>query len=103
MRISVDGFNRHYTKSPSAANKSNQENLKMERGKQFDKIVISSDQPVIDEEKIVEEAKKEILKEVGRSANDEKIASLKSQVANGTYKIDVDEIVKRMLLQGGNE
>ena len=56
---------------------------------------------MIAEEKLTEAAQKEAAKAVYQNTSAEKIADLKAQVAQGTYKVDPEAVAAKILLMKG--
>ncbi len=66
--------------------------------KNFDSVVISGKDNLQTQESFAENLCKKICDEVKAPAPQEKLDRLKKEIENGTYKIDIDEIAKRMML-----
>ncbi|MCP1109152.1 anti-sigma28 factor (negative regulator of flagellin synthesis) [Lachnospiraceae bacterium PF1-21] len=101
MRISNDSFKHRCANSLSTDKKNVNEGMKMERSKQFDEVLLSKEKSTPDEKQIIEELTKKVRLETLKGTDSNKITSLKRQIAEGSYQIDIDEIAKRILLQGG--
>lgn len=68
------------------------------KSKNCDQIIISSKAKQSNSDSFVENLTNNICEEVKTPASSEKLEGLANDIANGTYKIDIDEIVKKMLL-----
>lgn len=64
----------------------------------FDELVISSRPASVSNESFAEEVSKQVSNQVQMDTDDEKLKSLKAQIEEGTYQIDIDAIAKKMLL-----
>ncbi len=67
--------------------------------KKRDQILIDSGDRPIEEKRLVGELAYRVIKDVRTPTSQEKLESLRQQVHEGTYQIDVDKIVSRMLLE----
>jgi negative regulator of flagellin synthesis FlgM len=74
------------------------QNNSVSRAKNRDEIIISGKIEKTDETSFSEELKNKISKEVTAPCSEQKIDALKQQIQDGTYKIDIDQIAKKMLL-----
>ncbi len=101
MGISIDSVRHHYINTVTSGNVENKEVSKSGKGGQFDEILITSSSRQVEEKKMTEELSKRILSEVSVPASQEKIADLKQQIAQGSYQVDVDKLVEKILLQKG--
>ena len=64
----------------------------------FDELVISSRPAPVTDEGFAADVSKEISAEAKAVSSDEKLESLKAQIEEGTYQIDLDAIARKMLL-----
>lgn len=103
MGISIDGARHHYINAVTAGTAEKKEISKSGKGGQFDEILITSNSREVEEKKMTEELSKKVLSEVSASVSEEKISDLKQRVAYGTYQVDVDKLVERILLQRGDQ
>ncbi len=67
------------------------------KSKNCDQIIISSKTNQTNSDSFTNNLTNNICEEVRTNTSDEKLESLKNEIASGTYKIDIDEIAKRML------
>jgi anti-sigma28 factor (negative regulator of flagellin synthesis) len=63
-----------------------------------DEIIISSKAGHTDSDDFAKNITNKIRDEVNTPVNEKTLESLKSQIEEGTYKIDTDEIVKKFML-----
>jgi len=70
----------------------------MYQKRNFDELVIHSRPAQVTDESFAKDVSTEVSAEVKAASSDEKLESLKTQIEEGTYQIDVDAIVKKMLL-----
>ncbi|WMI81005.1 flagellar biosynthesis anti-sigma factor FlgM [Anaerotignum sp. MB30-C6] len=100
MKVTLNSF---FNLQPTNKNKEKTTQIPAQnataRNKNCDEIIISAKFEKADESRFVSELKNNISTEVNTPCSEEKIANLKQQIAEGTYKIDIDEIAKKMLLQ----
>ena len=69
------------------------------QGRSFDSIMINNVSKEKIEANVQEVGKKTVLKNVyTRDISDERIAQIKEQVQNGTYKVDADLIADRLMM-----
>lgn len=67
------------------------------KARKYDVIDIKSGN-ISKEEIKLSDIKKSVVSDVNKNASSEKLESLKVSIADGTYKINVEEILKRMMV-----
>lgn len=67
------------------------------KNKNCDQIIISSKTQQTNSDSFVENLTNSVCEEVRATTSDDKLESLKNEIASGTYRIDIDEIAKRMI------
>lgn len=100
MKISLNNF---FNMQPTNNNKGKlsqtlPQNSSVSRAKNCDEIIISGKMEKSDQISFAEEVKNKVTKELAAPCSEQKIADLKQQIQDGTYKIDIDQIAKKMLL-----
>lgn len=68
------------------------------RNKNCDEIIIRAKIEKAEENPFVDELKNKISTEVNSECSEQKIISLKQQIEDGTYNMEIDQIAKKMLL-----
>ncbi|MPM36049.1 hypothetical protein SDC9_82644 [bioreactor metagenome] len=68
------------------------------KNKNCDQIIISTKVKQTNSDSFTESLTNNICEEVRTSASEDRLESLKNEIENGTYKIDIDEIAKRIML-----
>lgn len=102
MRITSDHFNSIYNKNELKKQDGTASALKS-NSRNFDAITIKSTSPEVAEKTFMSTMAKTLSEEVRKSASPEKLETLKSQIADGTYKIDAYAIASKILLLGGED
>lgn len=64
----------------------------------FDVITIQSNKRQIEERTFAEALSKEVISDIKDTASEEKLNDLKNQIALGTYQIDTNALVSKILL-----
>jgi len=67
------------------------------KGKNCDQIIISSKTKQVHSDSFVENLTNNISKEVRTNVSTDSIESLKNEIANGTYQVDLNEIANKMV------
>ena len=100
MRISNNNFFNLQSSVKKQSNSSQKcsNNTKASK-KNCDEIIISSHNQIKNQDKFIEHLTNSIKEEVHTPLSTEKLDNLKKQIEEGTYKIDIDEIVKKMMLR----
>lgn len=100
MKISRnDIFNlQSSVKNQTKVSNSNFKDILKTKDKNCDEIIISSKTKPVDSDDFAKTLSNKISDEVKTPASKEKLESLKNQIDNGTYKIDAEEIVKKIML-----
>lgn len=100
MKISIENI-RHYDNMSYKSKVSNKEADAAAVKPKQDQVFIGSSSPQIEDKKIAEELAHNVIQDVRQATPQDKIESLKRQVAEGTYRPDVDMIASRILLGKG--
>ncbi|WP_304508377.1 flagellar biosynthesis anti-sigma factor FlgM [Anaerotignum sp.] len=100
MKVSLNHFfNMQSTNNNKGKlQQSSSQNSSVSRTKNCDELIISGKIEKTDETSFVDEIKNKISKEIAAPCSEQKIEDLKQQIQDGTYKIDIDQITKKMLL-----
>ena len=100
MKVTLNSFfNLQPTnKNKEKNSKSLPQNVTSPRNKNCDEIIISAKIEKADQNPFIDNLKGKLTSEVNTTCSEQKIASLKQQIEEGSYKIDVDQIAKKMLL-----
>lgn len=100
------------TREAAAASYLNKVNIDMknkrpasvnETGRNFDRLMISTNSRKAAEEQLAAAAKKDVSGAVFQQASADKVAALKEQVAQDMYQIDPDAIAGKIMFFGGNQ
>lgn len=103
MGISIDSVRHRYIKQ-TASNTADNKNVSISgKGRHFDEILITSNSRQVEEKKMTEDLTKRVLSEVSRPTPEVKVEELKQSIAEGTYQVDIDKLVGRILLQKGEQ
>lgn len=100
MKITYNFFNMQ----PSNKNKGKTaqpqpQSMSTNRNRNCDEIIIRGKIEKPDQNPFIDELKTKISTEVKATCPEEKINALKQQIEDGTYKVEIDQIAKKMLLQ----
>ena len=100
MKITSNNF---YSLQSSSKNQNPVSNISFDKmmkakNKNFDSVIISSKDKALSPENFAGSVSKKISDDVRIPASQEKLDRLKSEIENGTYNVDIDEIAKRMML-----
>jgi Anti-sigma-28 factor, FlgM. len=99
MKIQSNQYYNFQSNMTKRSNSSKNENTKSVCQKRnFDELVIHSRPVSVTDESFAADLSTEVSAQVRAVSSDEKLDSLKAQIENGTYQIDLDAIVKKMLL-----
>ncbi len=101
MKISIESAHAGYLNNINTNIKAKQAVSAQETGRNFDQLVISSNSRQVAENQLETAAKKDVASAVFQPTSDEKIASLKQQVAEGMYKVDPEAIAAKIFWLGG--
>lgn len=101
MKISIESARAGYLNNINTNVKTVQTAQVHENGRNFDKLVISSNSRQVAEEQLAAAANKEAHAAVFKPVSEEKIAALKQQVADGLYKVDPDAVAAKIVMFGG--
>ena len=95
MKIGANNIYSCYTTQKENAKLQIAEKNQRKIDKNFDKIVLHSSSDSND--KFISDITNKLSNEVRKSASTEKLEYLQKKVAEGTYQIDLDAIVKKIL------
>jgi len=100
MKVNINNFFNMQTSSKSKEKTTQPlpQNVSTGRSRNCDEIIISGRVQKADQNRFIDELKNQISKEVNTPSSEQKIASLKQQIEEGNYQIDIDQIAKKMLL-----
>lgn len=99
MKVSLNHFfNMRSTNNNKGKLNQTPQNNSASRAKNCDEIIISGKIEKTGENNFVDEVKNKISREVAAPCSEQKIEDLKQEIQDGTYKIDIDQIAKKMLL-----
>lgn len=99
MKIQANQFfnlQSNMKKQTQATNSQSTSELHQKRS--FDELVISSRPAPVTDETFAADVSKQISTEAKAVSSDEKLESLKAQIEEGTYQIDLGAIARKMLL-----
>lgn len=101
MRISLEHIGRKYWKSSNSLPKTENGPVKKNE-RSFDEISINAASPEASERKFADALTKALSADVRTSSTpEEKLNSLKSQIENNTYNVNVNAIASKILLHKG--
>lgn len=100
MKIQSNQYYNFQSNVVKRSNSSKNENVTKSvcQKRNFDELIIHSRPASVTEESFAADLSTKVSSEVKTASSDEKLDSLKAQIENGTYQIDLDAIVKKMLL-----
>lgn len=100
---SVDSIRKTY-KNQVTSDAAESKNLSgCPKDRKFDEVIITSSSRQVEEKKMAEELTRRVLSEVNIPTPEAKIEELKQKVGDGSYQIDIDRLVDKILLQGGEQ
>lgn len=105
MKISLNNISTYHTELPPVA-KTNAKGISTEKAgrSNYDAIIIQSDSRQIAEKTFSSSLAQAIAGEVQNTqTSEEKIQDIKEQIANGTYRVQFDQIASRMLFHWGDD
>ncbi|MEA5083841.1 MAG: flagellar biosynthesis anti-sigma factor FlgM [Lachnospiraceae bacterium] len=85
-------------KKQTQATNSQSSTSELYQKRSFDELVISSRPAPVTDESFATDVSKEISSEAKATSSDEKLESLKAQIEEGTYQIDLGAIARKMIL-----
>lgn len=84
-------------KKQSQATNSQNTTSELYQKRSFDELVISSRPAPVSDESFAADVSKQVSAEAKATSSDEKLESLKAQIEEGTYQIDLGAIARKML------
>lgn len=97
MKITSNAVNTHYMAQNELPKLSGGNSSSKRLNKNFDELLIHSNTAISDE-KFLQELPKRISKELKNFTPTYQLEDIKNQIEDGTYRIGLDEVVKKMLL-----
>lgn len=85
------------TKKQTQTASSKNSTSELHQKRSFDELVISSRPTPVTDETFVADVSKQVSAEAKATSSDEKLESLKAQIEEGTYQIDLGAVARKML------